>query len=127
MDLYKIWVRIFASYLDKAPAQGYDSMFNALTDRGVKVLPSDPLALDILRSIATPDNPATALHKLSTYRFKNLDKANQPIIKGTSGNSVAFWKVGDVVSDKINSLMAWEKDQKGSWVDEAGETAKVIK
>jgi hypothetical protein len=129
LELYKTWMKIFASYLDKAPASGYDSIFNKLVDRGSKAFPKDEKAMQILTDIATVDNPATALHKLVSYRFKNLKREEQPLVAGekeTSPLECAYWKIGDTVSDKIFSLLNLGDSGSGKWANESGESVKIV-
>ena len=127
LNLYKTWLKIFASYLDKAPASGYDNIFNKLVDKGSSAFPKDPVAVQILTDIATVDNPATALHKLVSYRFKNLKKEQQPLVKDSSALEVAYWTKGEETSDKIFSLLCLEDNKTGKWTNEAGEAVKVVK
>lgn len=126
LGLFKKVLRIFGDYSDKFPATGVRKMFNAALDSGIKIMPKDKKALDILAYIVDDKESVPAkVQKLLNIRFSDLCQNHRPIYKDGNAKQVAFWHSDGHIYDKVVSLLGFNgKD--GYWSDADGKKVTLI-
>ena len=126
VNLYKKLLRTLGGYADKFPATGVSKMFKETLDKGMKVVPKNKRAQDILVCILDADESVPAkVQKLLNLRFSDIDIVCRPIYKNGNAKQVAFWQVDGQVHDKVLSLLnLGGKD--GSWSDMEGKKVTLI-
>lgn len=128
LSLYKKLLRLFGGYSDKFPATGVDKMFKSLVSIGMKALPKDKRALDILSNLFDQEKSIPAVvQMLLNIRFADLPLAVRPIYKNGRTKEVAFWEVDGKLSDKVITLLDFTgKEPAGSWADAEGKKVELL-
>lgn len=125
LDTYKGLIRLLGGYIEAFPATGLEKLFRTLLDVGVKCIPKDKKALEIL-TIAMRTEPPAAINKLVNGSFVDLLDVVVPMYKTEDGKAgVASWKSGDKVSNKIIDLIA-QDGKTGHWSDSVGTKVSLI-
>lgn len=128
LTIYKKLIRLLSDYSEKFPATGVDNYFKAATDKGVKILPGNSRASDIIYSIiddcdkSVPSKVTDLLNK----RFSDLTMDVRPLFKNGKRKEVAFWERDGKVTDKVIDLIDWEGGKAGRWADAQGEKVSLI-
>lgn len=130
VQLYKRILHVFSDYCDKFPATGVGKLLRNLMEEGLKVLPKDPKAIEILTSIlnAGMSNPAIVTKILNT-RFVDLEVGEgRPVYQEGNSKKVAFWSDGMKLYDKVIGMISIEGagSSKGSWTDAKGKKIKLL-
>lgn len=127
LDVYKKLIRILSEYCKTMPLSGMNRMFDQVVEQGIKILPKDKLALEILDCVLQEDNIASSLQDLLNMRFSCVPVACVPQIKGGKDQKIASWKRGELISDKIKDLINWNSESgTGSWSDCEGNKVTLI-
>jgi hypothetical protein len=128
LEVYKKLLRILGEYVKGVTSSNLGKLFDLALENGVKILPKDKLALSIVDKCLDEDCPVESLQKLSNIRFSNLPIECRPLIKGGEERfSVASWKLGDKVSDRVQNLIDWQAEGgTGKWVDQKGDSVTLL-
>jgi hypothetical protein len=128
LNTYKRLLQVLGEYSDKFPATGVDKMFNSALEAGMKVIPKDKRAQEILNHVLFVKKTSAAItQELLNMRFSGLPMDIRPVYKVGNRKKVAFWGRGGKIYDKVVSLL----DMTGeggvmSFVDEAGNKVELI-
>ena len=126
LNLYKKLLRVLAGYADKFPATGVSKMFRLALENGIKVMPTNKQALEILGGILNSEESVPAqVQRLLNQRFADVDSSIRPVYKDGNSKNVAFWQVDGAVSDKVLSLVSLD-GKAGNWSDASGEKVSLI-
>ena len=128
VSLYKKLLRLLGGYSDKFPATGVDKMFKSLVSVGMKALPKDKRALNILSDLFEQGKSIPAVvQMLLNIRFADLPLAVRPIYKNGRVKEVAFWEVDGKLNDKVVTLLDFTgKEPAGSWADVEGKKVELL-
>jgi len=126
LNLYKKLLRVLGDYNDKFPATGVSKMFKAAVEKGMTIIPKEKRAVEILSHVLmTDDSVPAAVTRLLNARFADLDVPCKPIYKNGNVKEVAFWARDGQVSDKVLSLLGFEKSG-GYWSDAEGKKVTLV-
>lgn len=127
LAVYKRLIWALGDYSDKFPATGVDQLFNKALEHGVKVVPTDKKAMEILSYIQLGDSIPTIVNNLLNLRFSDLPAEYRPMYRAGSRKLVAFWGRAGQVYDKVVSLIDFNgKASSGGWVDVDGNKIKLL-
>jgi len=129
LNCYKTLLTTLGEYVDKFPATGVDKMLKNAIENGMKVLPKDEKALDILKCILMGGKnvPAT-VQDLLNLRFTDLVIECRPVYLSKSGKKeIAFWSKNGTISDKVLSLIDFSVEGKSYWCNAEGEKINLEK
>jgi hypothetical protein len=127
LDVYKKLLRMLGEYSKEVASSTIGRLFDLAVEKGIKILPSNKLALMIVDKCLDEENIADSLQKLSNLRFSNLSVECRPLVKGGERHGVALWKRGDLISDKVQDLINWEAEgPAGSWSDKEGKKVTLL-
>ena len=127
LTIYKKLIRLFGDYSERFPATGVDNYFKVATEKGVKILPGNSRAQDIVYSILDDDTSVpTKVTDLLNKRFSDLDMDIRPMFKNGKRKEVAFWERDGQITDKVIDLIGWEDGKTGRWVNAHGEKVSLI-
>lgn len=125
LDIYKRLLRIIAEYVKNNPATGMDRLFDMACAGGIKIMPTDKLALEILDCVLNENSVSNSIQQLLNMRFSNCKI--RPLTKEGRKHSVASWTRNDFTSDRIKDLINWEaKGSAGFWSDINGEKVTLV-
>ena len=125
--VYKKLLQALGDYCTRFPATGIDKLFDVMVDRGMKVLPKDKLAINILKYILKSNSSGAVVNKLLNMRFSNLPAEYRPMIMSGRRREVAFWTRDSQTSDRIKDLVDFAGTGKaGKWTNMDGEAVKLI-
>jgi len=126
LSLYKTLLLVLGDYSDKFPATGVSQLFKRALDTGMKIIPKDDRAVEILSVIlGSSDSIPAKVQKLLNLRFADLDYTIKPIYKNGNRKEVAFYQKDGKVNDKVLSLLHIDS-QGGNWSDAKGEKVSLI-
>jgi hypothetical protein len=127
LDVYKKLLRMLGEYSKTVPSSTIGRLFDLAVEKGIKILPSNKLALTIVDKCLDEENIADSLQKLSNIRFSNLPIECQPLVKGGERHEVACWTRGDLTSDKVQDLVDWEAaGPAAGWTNCKGEKVSLL-
>jgi len=127
VSLYQKMLKTLGAYTTTVPATGVDNLFDAVSEQGIKILPKDKKALEILDYVFDGGGPARVVHKLLNLRFSDLPVEFRPMMKNGRKHQVAHWSRNSKVSDRIKDLIDFEVSGKlGRWTDIDGEVTELI-
>jgi len=127
LDVYKKLLRILGEYSKTVATSNIGKLFLAAADQGMKILPTDKAALNIINCCLVEEEVAESIQKILNIRFSNLPIECCPLIKGAPSHAAARWARGDMVSDQVTSLIDWEATGKsGHWVDADGKKVTLL-
>lgn len=128
LKLFKKVVHVFGYYCDKLPGTAVEPLYNELLQRGLKCLPSDHVAINVLHYMLDRKLPdASKVGEIMNLRFLDLPADVRPVfLDKDKTETVASWKRGDKIYDRIMSLINLEDGSKGSWVSQSGEAVKLL-
>ena len=131
LGLYKGMVEVLHAYDEKMPGSAVGKVLSQVMDIGMKVLPKDKKALEILGTIFADGDfvyehrvVTSSVSKLLNARFS--DMAVKPMyFDNKDTKKVAYWRVGDKISDRVLSLLRLDGAEAGYWTDEKGNKVKL--
>ena len=127
LDVYKTLVVVLGEYSDKFPATSADNLFNQAVQNGVKVLPDDKRAVQILGSIVSGGASVPAkVQELLNVRYVDLAIDIRPLHKKGDKTYVAFWYKEGNVYDKVIDMVGFDGKGSGYWSDASGKKVKLI-
>ena len=127
VTIYKALLRVLGDYTTKAPMTGVDKLFQKAVDNGIKILPKDSKALEILSNVLCSDTTTSGVvQKLLNTRFSSLSIDIRPISKSGRKKEVAFWDNGNRICDKVVDLINFDGKAKGNWCDVDGTKVSLI-
>ena len=86
LTVYKNLVTRLADYSQEYPATGVDKLFDQAVEGGLKIIPKDKKALEILGFVITNlSNPPKVVQDLLNLRFSDLPILLKPLYKGKNG------------------------------------------
>jgi len=125
--IYKKLLNIFGDFCDNHPATSVDGLFELLIEKGIKILPKDKRALDILNCMVCGcDSIPMQVQKILNMRFGNLPTELKPITKSGRRHEIAFWCKDGSVFDQVKMLLNFEGKGVGFWSDANGEKVTLI-
>jgi len=125
--VYKKLLHNLGEYSEKLPATTTVTLFRQVLENGLKVVPKDEVALEILDYVLSGSVPKS-IQDLLNLRFEDLPLELRPLYKEDSSFKVAFWKNDSVVSDKVVSLIDFGLNIKDKgWCDGKGNIVDLIK
>lgn len=125
LDVFKGLIVKFEEFTDRYPMTGISRIFKDILDRGLKVIPKDRTALDILYWIVKRDTDSKTVHDLLNLSFSDLPPTVRPIYKVGNRKLTAFWCKKGKVYDKVFSLLDFD-GSRGYWSDELGNKVGLI-
>lgn len=126
VSLYKKMLNILGNYIDRFPATGCEKLFQVAVEQGVKIIPKDRAALNVLDHIFDECAP-TAIQKLLNIRFSDLPVCVKPLYKNGRKHLVAFWNRDNVAYDRVKELIDFAGTGKaGSWSNLDGDKVTLI-
>lgn len=136
LDVYKQMIAVIGEYIVKYPATGIDEFFNKLIENGVKTVPTDDRALNIVGALFCGIGPDTsepcdfsgpkAIQNFMNLRFSDLSIRLRPLYKDGEEIKTACWSCGDCTSDMVKSLVNPEGKASGFWCDCNGNKVSLI-
>ena len=129
VELYKRMLNLLGAYCDLYPATSVDNLLEVMVEKGIKTLPSDKRALDILSYLTCPEGKTTAsvVHSILNTRFGDLPVCLKPVTKTGRRDEVAFWCKEDKILDKVRDLLNFAEEKgKGFWSDAKGEKVQLL-
>ena len=127
VTIYKKLLNIFGDFCDKFPASSVDTLFELLVSQGIKVLPKDKRALDILKYMtAECDSIPMRVQNILNKRFSNLPAELRPITKSGRRHEIAFWCKDGEVFDQVKKLLNFEGNATGYWSDADGKKLQLL-
>jgi hypothetical protein len=118
-------LKAFADFTENYPASGQMPMYTKLLDVGIKCLPKDKKALEILEFVMSA-NSSKVVQDLQNTHFADLPIMCRPLYQAGTAKMVALWKKDDKTYDRVIDLINLDGDGKGGWSDEKGEAVKII-
>ena len=127
MQVYKKLMRALGDFSDKYPSTGMDKYFSKGLEVGLKIMPKDKRALQIIDYVLSNDTAPAAVQKFLNLRFIGLPVDIRPIYKADKGRKlVAFWCADGNVMSKVVDLVGLKSQAKGYWCDEAGKKVSLV-
>ena len=129
ITVYRKLLNTLGDYIGGAPCTGVDALFKILVKEGMKILPKDKYALNIIDHILTcSKNTPAAVHALVNTRFACLPTEFKPMIKSKDGKyEVAMFTRGKTIYDRVKDLIDFDvTNQAGNWTDINGDKAEII-
>jgi hypothetical protein len=130
LTLYKRLLSVLGEYSILVPCTGVSKMFDLAVKGGIKVMPKDEMAHDILRYVlysVEAKSVAGIVHKFLNMRFSDLPVEHRPMIKVSKRHEVAFWARGKVLSDRVKDLINFDDtNDVGYWSDVDGNKQELI-
>lgn len=124
LNLYKKLLNNFSDFVDKQPGTGMGRIYRKLLDAGIKCMPSDKRALEIL-SFVLSSNVSKSIQDLINTSFVDLPMDVRPVYKVGNSRFVAFWNKDSKIFSKTMDLIDYD-GVKGSWSDEKGDAVTLI-
>ena len=126
LDIYTRILNAFVQFIDWNPMTGMYKIYKQFLDAGLKCIPKDKKALDILESVLSGSVPKSIQDLINTT-FSELPLFVRPIYKKGNSKLAAFWKRDDKIYTKVFDLIALDgSTSKGAWVDEKGEPVELL-
>jgi hypothetical protein len=124
LKIYKKLIKILGEYTLNIPATGVNKILDEILSEGIKVIPKDKKALEILNYILNQEKSTAAIvQDLLNTRLCTLPLEVRPMINKTI---TAFWNIGDKLEDKVIGLLNFKGDDKGFWSDEKRNKVELI-
>ena len=126
--IYKHLLRHFGDYATSNQMTGVSKLFQQVVDGGLKVMPKDSRALDILdATLHCATNPAASVQKFLNVRFSDLPIDVRPIVKNGRRKEVAFWCRNGNIYDKVCDLISFDaKGRSGYWCNVRGDSVELL-
>lgn len=127
LEIFKRLLRILAEYSKTVPATGVGRLLDTAIESGMKILPKDKIALEILDTVLDEQTIPESIQKLLNMRFSDCPAACRPLVKKGRRHEVAWWTRGKLISDRVKDLIAWEGESgSGSWTDLDGKKVTLV-
>jgi hypothetical protein len=129
LSVYKELLRVIGEYTDLFPATGVDRIFTTLVKKGIKTVPKDKKALQILSQVVgrkAVDSVPGAVSDLLNVRFSELAFNFKPVYLRGRSREVAFWSKNGRLYDKVISLLSLGDEKVEGWVDVHGKKVELV-
>jgi len=126
LTVYKKLLRVLGEYTDKFSSTGVTRLFNNAKDKGIKIIPKDKRAIDILNHVLSIDSVPSAVQHFLNLRFSDLPIELKPIYKNGNRNEVSFWEKDGNIHDKVSTLVSFNDEKGGAWVDVNGKKVVLV-
>jgi hypothetical protein len=128
LSLFKKILNLLGEYDDQYPATGVGGLFSNMVEQGMKVMPKDSRALEVLEFIMhNPQSGPAKVQELLNLRFSGLPTLMRPFFKNGRSKEVAFWERNGKVFDKVIDLLdASGEGSKGTWSTCKGEKVSLV-
>ena len=127
LNIYKVILDRFAEFVDSQPGTGMDKVYRQLLDCGLKCVPKDKRALEILTNLALGMSTPAVIQNLLNTSFSDLPITLRPVYNAAPRKPVAFWSKGGKLYSKVFDLIDIEGEgSKGLWTDEQGNKVELI-
>ncbi len=117
VSVYKKLLNVLSCWSNKFPLTGIDSYLDKAVENGKSILPKDKRALAILDHLLSSDSFAEAVSNLLNMRFADLPTDLKPLAKIDKKCQLAFWNAGGIVTDRVKSLINFDKGEAGFFCD----------
>jgi len=126
LEIYTRILNAFVQFIDWNPMTGMYKIYKQFLDAGLKCIPKDKKALDILDNVLSGSVPKSIQDLINT-NFSELPLFVRPIYKKGNSKLAAFWKRDDKIYTKVFDLISLDgSTSKGAWVDEKGEPIDLL-
>jgi hypothetical protein len=125
LNVYKKMLELFSEFLDAQPGTGMGKIYRDLLEAGLKCVPKDKRAQEILASLLT-DNVPKSIQDLLNTNFCELPITLRPLYKSGNSKLVGFWKKGEKIYSKVFDMLDLAGEGKGSWCCEKGEKIDLL-
>jgi hypothetical protein len=126
LDIYKKLVMILSDFVDKYPGTGMGKVYRQVLNAGLKVMPKDEKALDILGYVIKDGGPK-AVQDLMNRTFCELPITIRPVYKDGNAKRTAFWSKDSKIYDKVRDLLDLNgSGVKGEWSDEKSNKVTLL-
>jgi len=128
LNLYKKLITLLGDYCLSLPATQAQKYYDLALKNGVKIMPSDKVALEILDSIISlEESVPSKIQKLLNIRFSDVQIEHRPNHKDGKRVFVAFWHCDGKTSDKVLDLINFDGGgTNGYWSNMKGEKVELI-
>jgi len=126
LDIYTKILNAFVQFIDWNPMTGMYKIYKQFLDAGLKCIPKDKRALEILDNVLSGSAPKSIQDLINT-NFSELPLFVRPIYKKGNSKLTAFWKKDDKIYNKVFDLVKLNGGASvGKWVDEQGEPVDLL-
>lgn len=129
LDLYKKLVAVFSDFTDQHPGSGIGKIYRALLSTGLKAIPKDKLAQEILNSFVSGSvknlSVPQSVHQILNKNFSDLPYEIKPVYKDGNKRLVPFWCKGETLCSRVIDLLSLDKESAGKWTDEKRGSVKL--
>lgn len=129
LEIYKSLVNLFTEYVSVFSTSRAEKVLDYLINSGLKVIPDDSLAQEILLYMLNSKNsvPIKVLELLN-LKFSDLPLNLRPRYQEGFEVKNAFWKVGNDISDSVFSLITIvdENSCQRFWCDSNGNKVELL-
>ena len=126
LNIYKKMLAMFGDFVDRYPGSGIGMIYRDMLEAGLKCVPKDKKAQEIL-SFVLSDNAPKAVQGLLNTRFVELPVPIRPTYKSGNTKIAAFWSRDGTLLDKVYDLLGLRGESAGgAWVDPNGEKVTLL-
>jgi hypothetical protein len=128
LDVYKRILLVFGEYSDNFPSTEAEKYFRDFLKKGIKSMPKDKPALEILALICCDkeDSAPAKVQKIMSQRFSDLPIGVRPMYQDGRKSYVAFWSKDGKVYDRVVSLLNYGETKSGFWSDMSGKKVTLV-
>jgi hypothetical protein len=126
LDLYKKLLLTVSDFCDTYPGTGVGKIYNQVLAGGIKIMPKDKKALEIIKHVVSNSSGPRAMQDLLNKTFLDLPLNLRPLYKDKNSKVVAFWLKGDQLCSKVIDLLNLEDQGGGKWSDEQRKSVDLI-
>ena len=125
LSVYKKILNIFCDFTDKYPGTGMSRVYKNLLDAGLKCVPKDKRAVEMLNYVLS-DNVPKSVQELINTNFADLPITIRPLYKAGNQKLVGFWSKDGKICGTTFDLLTLGEEGKGFWCDEKGEKIDLL-
>lgn len=127
ITVYKKLVLVFSDFVENNPGTGMGKVYRQLLTNGLKLIPKDKEALDILSYILKDSSGSKVVQEIMNKTFCDLPITVRPMYKDSRSKLVAFWNKGGKSYTKVIDLLDLDGiGEKGAWTNEKGDKVELI-
>jgi len=126
LNTYKRLLSVFSEFVDKNPGTGLSNVYAKILSCGVKCLPKDKRAMEILNSVIFNKTVSQTVQELMNTALTDLPVTVRPVYKKGNFKLTAFYNKAGKNLNKVMDLLHLDKETGGVWADEGGEQVDLI-